>query len=88
VSRPRPIAERMDAALKNGPLEYYDLARRVFPEDQYPKAWRYQSNGGPPGLVMALSRAIDRHGFTWRPTYPGQSIPGRTIYPRKDHPHV
>ena len=61
-----PIADRISEALATGPLPYVDLARRVFPPLEMPRAWRYASQGGPPGCYMALSSAIRRHGFrTW-----------------------
>jgi hypothetical protein len=37
---------------------YYDLMYAVFPKEQYPKAYRRSSNGGPYGCCMALGRAI------------------------------
>jgi len=52
------IKDRIRDALRNGPMDYRDLAMTVFPVDQYPNAFRYQPNGGPPGCYMALSRAI------------------------------
>lgn len=58
-----PIRQRIDAALAGGALRYHDLAALVFPEDLYPRAWRYASQGGPPGCYMALSAAIRRYGF-------------------------
>ncbi|ARB05741.1 hypothetical protein [Synechococcus virus S-ESS1] len=63
-----PIKDRITAAIKEagGRIKYYDLARKVFPEDQYPRAFRYRTEGGPPGCYMALSRAISRHGFHLR----------------------
>lgn len=39
-------------------MVYADLAYKVFPQEHFPNAFRYQSNGGPPGCYMALSRAI------------------------------
>ena len=56
------IQDRIRAAFGPGEreLSYHILARRVFPAADYPKAWRYSSNGGPPGCYMALSTAIRR----------------------------
>lgn len=45
-----------------GEMEYYACMRVVFPEDQYPNAWRYQANGGPPGCAMAFGRALREMG--------------------------
>ena len=65
MSRPKPIRDRILAALKSngGRMQYYHLARAVFPEDEFPLAWGRPTRGGPPGCYMALSRAIDRHKF-------------------------
>ena len=62
---PKPIAERIAEAFRGGEaqLPYYEVARRVFPENDFPRAWRYSSNGGPPGCFMALTRALNRIGF-------------------------
>jgi len=63
-----PIKDRIIAAIQanGGAIGYYDLAHAVFPRDQYPRAFSYPTKGGPPGCYMALSRAIDRHGFCLR----------------------
>jgi hypothetical protein len=58
VSKLPILKDRIRAALAAGELTYADLAYRVFPEEQFPKAFRYQANGGPPGCYMALSRAL------------------------------
>lgn len=44
-------------------IEYYALARFVFPRDKYPNAWNHPTKGGPPGCYMVLSRAIMEHEF-------------------------
>lgn len=41
---------------------YATLMWRVFPEEDYPKAYRYSSNGGPPGCAMAFGRALREMG--------------------------
>lgn len=63
-----PIKDRIINAIRaaGGSIGYYDLARRVFPEDRYPRAFERPTRGGPPGCYMALSRALDRHGFSIR----------------------
>jgi hypothetical protein len=43
-------------------MPYHDLMRAVFPEDQYPRARRYRTGGGPPGCAMAFNAAIRRMG--------------------------
>ncbi len=34
----------------------------VFPEKEYPKAYRISNNGGPPGCAMAFGSALRRMG--------------------------
>lgn len=65
MRRRYPIKDRIIAAIKaaGGRIQYYHLARAVFPESDYPDAWGYPTKGGPPGCYMALSSAIRRHGF-------------------------
>ena len=59
--KPTPIKERIVAALNpTGTLNYRNLANEVFPAEDYPNAWNYSSNGGPPGCYMALSSALRR----------------------------
>lgn len=77
-----PIAERIDTALKNGPLHYTDLWDKVFPADDFPRRGGTPSRGGPPGSYMALSRAIDKYGFRWS-VPDGQKLAGRIVYPRR-----
>jgi hypothetical protein len=61
----KPIKDRIIAAIRanGGSIGYYELARAVFPETEYPRAFSYPTKGGPPGCYMALSSAIARHGF-------------------------
>ncbi len=51
---------RITAALKanGGKMKYAELRDATFPTDQYPRAFNYQSNGGPPGCQMAFARAM------------------------------
>lgn len=58
-----PIKERIRAALASGPMTYYNLMLAVFPSDEFPRAWRYQSNGGPPGCAMAFGKALREMGI-------------------------
>ncbi len=77
----RPIVDRINDALANGKMSYADLAVEVFPRDEYPWAFYYSSNGGPPGCYMALSAALNRHGFT---TFiKGAGGGQRIVYPKK-----
>lgn len=57
------LVERIDAELADGPVEYHALMRRVFPESEYPNAFRRSNNGGPPGCAMAFGAALRRGGF-------------------------
>ena len=63
-----PIQQRIRAAFQPGEreLHFYELALRVFPTDQFPRAFRYSSNGGPPGCAMALSATLRRMGLASR----------------------
>lgn len=57
------IADRIRLAFKGErKLRYGELARRVFPQDEYPKAWHYRSEGGPPVCYMVLTAALNRMG--------------------------
>lgn len=75
--RPAPIKDRIIAAIKaeGHCIEYYKLAIAVFPTDQFPRAFRYRNDGGPPGCYMALSRALRVHGFSVH--YESTPAPGR-----------
>ena len=61
-----PLKERICTALQiaGGSMTYYSLMVQCFPFDEYPKAWRYQSNGGPPGCAMAFGKALREMGCT------------------------
>jgi hypothetical protein len=37
---------------------YYLTMLAVFPPNEYPDAWRYSSNGGPPGCAMTFGAAL------------------------------
>ena len=56
------LQERIKASYRRG-IGYSELMRAVFPEEQYPKAWRYQSNGGPPGCAMSFGKAMKQLGL-------------------------
>lgn len=56
------LKDRIRAALSAGQISYFDLANKVFPPEHFPKAFGYQSNGGPPGCYMSLSRALREMG--------------------------
>lgn len=61
IKKPPPIRTRILAALgeRRGEVPYDQLLRAVFPEDQFPNAFRYQSHGGPPGCAMSFRRAMN-----------------------------
>ena len=59
-----PVRKRIERHFKRG-MGYYELAMLVYPPDQHPRAWRYQANGGPPGLVLTFSRVLHAMGFVW-----------------------
>ncbi len=44
-------------------IGYHELMRLVFPEREYPKAWRYSMNGGPPGCAMSFGKALRELGL-------------------------
>ena len=75
------ILDRIDRALKGGPLSYAALAREVFPRDRYPRAFNYQSNGGPPGCYMALSAALRKGKYYVE--HQGVGAGNRRVHPRK-----
>lgn len=56
-----PIADRIRAAYRLG-ITYHKLFDAVFPEDDYPKARRGATGGGPPGAAMAFGAALRRMG--------------------------
>jgi hypothetical protein len=87
MARRKPIAQRIYEAF--GPdepyLDYHALMSRVFPRDEYPNAYRYSSNGGPPGCAMTFRKALNRlgmvehyqnygdyHGYFFRPANPAR----------------
>jgi len=44
-------------------ISYWTLQVAVFPESDYPRAWNYSSNGGPPGCAMSFGRALRELGM-------------------------
>lgn len=65
MKKPVPIKDRIRAAMgERLQMQYHDLMQAVFPEADYPRAWRYQSNGGPPGCAMAFGRALREMGWS------------------------
>lgn len=64
TAKPAPIQQRIRAAM-NGrrSADYHEILRAVFPPEQFPRAFRYQQNGGPPGCAMAFGRALRKMGW-------------------------
>jgi len=56
-----PIKERILKAYRAN-MGYWELLNAVFPEDQFPKARRRPSHGGPMGCAMAFGKAIRELG--------------------------
>ena len=55
--------------------DYHRMLELVFPASKYPRAWRYSSNGGPPGCAMTFGNALRKMGG-YRDHKPG----GQTVY--------
>ena len=62
-----------------GYIQYHKLAELVFPESDFPNAWRKPNRGGPPGCYMVLTRALDRYGFYISLDMEGRGGPYRTV---------
>ena len=56
-----PIKQRIRRNYRPG-ITKYELMMLVFPRDDYPNAFRYSSNGGPPACQMAFMKAFNRMG--------------------------
>jgi hypothetical protein len=39
-------------------MHYNELGHLMWPPETSPKAWRYSSNGGPPGWCMPMGKAL------------------------------
>lgn len=76
MTKPAPIKDRIRAALEaeGGRMLRHQLMHKVFPQDQFPKAWNYQSNGGPPGCAMAFGRALREMGCREWGTYSSRVV--------------
>lgn len=68
-----PFEARIVDALRAFPMgraSYHELLWKLYPHDQYPRAWRSSSNGGPPGVAISYGRALNslhRKGIIYRP---------------------
>lgn len=60
-----PLKARIETAMAGRcRMQYHDLMAAVFPSSLFPKAMRYQANGGPPGCAMAFGKALREMGWT------------------------
>jgi hypothetical protein len=78
------LTERINDALKDGPMSFYDLAHKVYPDRE---SHRHAVHGGPPGCYMTLSAALRRGGYTVWPQKDqhGRFLPGAghlKVYPK------
>jgi hypothetical protein len=61
AGRRRSLEQRIvDACAGQAGVDYWTLLERVFPVEQYPRAYRYASQGGPPGVAMIFGAALRR----------------------------
>lgn len=59
----KPLKIRILEALveaEDGELSYHLLKWKVYPPEQYPRAHRHSSKGGPPGCAFAIGRALNQ----------------------------
>lgn len=59
----RPLRDRIIEAWKPQ-IGYHELMQAVFPYDEYPLAWRYSHNGGPPVCAMTFGKALRKLWLT------------------------
>lgn len=68
-----PLKTRIALALHGrGPRSYHDVMHEVFPRESYPRAFRYKTEGGPPGCAMAFGRALREMGLSESRTSAGR----------------
>lgn len=64
-----PLQAKIVEMLERQPrqrMDYHEMMHALWPPAQHPKAWRYSSNGGPPGCAMSFGRAdcrVRHHGL-------------------------
>jgi hypothetical protein len=58
----KPLKERIRDALASGPRLYHAVLYEVFPSEQFPRAFRSPTKGGPPGCAFAFGRALREMG--------------------------
>lgn len=61
MAKKLPVTDRIIAAFGKDDyqLTYHQLLHRVFPPEEYPRAYRYSCNGGPPGVAMPFRKALN-----------------------------
>ena len=61
------LTDRILTNYKPG-ISYHELMRLCFPEDQFPNAFNYRAEGGPPACAMPFGRALNQLGLRrdWR----------------------
>ncbi len=57
------LEEKLRAELRGDRMTTYELAHRLWPQADYPDAWRTPAKGGPPSWVRTLGRAVKRYGL-------------------------
>lgn len=78
------LLERIDALLaERSPRRLDDLEAALWPAEQFPRAHRYSSNGGPPGCRMTSSAALRRGNY---PTERPSPCVGATLVYRRRRP--
>lgn len=56
----------------DGTTGYHALMYKLWPRDQFPRAFRHSANGGPPGVAMTFGRALEElraEGMIFRGSY-------------------
>lgn len=64
-TKPLPIAERVRNAFpaSKHSIQYVALERAVFPDEQFPRAFRRSCNGGPPGCRWMFKGWLAKNGY-------------------------
>ena len=57
MTKKKPIKQRIAEAYTYG-MDYPSLMLLVFPEKEYPRAYRSPRQGGPHGCAMALGKVL------------------------------
>lgn len=63
-SGPKPIKQRIAEAYRSlsregwDRVQYHTILEAVFPREDYPRAHRCATGGGPPGCAVAFGRAL------------------------------